>query len=193
MKVFTVTTQHHEWEALTRECVLRVKSYSGLDVEVVTAKDQWDAHVLKVAVPLLYDDFTWFVDSDWWPVKPFEFPEIPEGGFCAVRCTSGKDRYKTTCADTSQIFATTVIGMDMGSWKVKKAFRQAQSLQNLYFWDRKPRMDEFFLNVAVLRDQLPVTYLEGEWLRNAPKMPETIAVHAGGMWPKLDWLKEAVQ
>jgi hypothetical protein len=193
MKVFTVTTQHPEWEALTRECVLRVKSYSGLDVEVVVAKDQWDAHVKKLTAPLLYEDYVWFVYSDWWPVKPFEFPEIPRGGFAAVTCKGGEGRYITTCADLNQIFSTTVIGMDMVSWKTRTAFRKAQALQSAFFWDGHPRMDEFFLNVAVLRENLPVSRLPGEWVWNGPKGPESIGVHAGGIWPKLEALKEWVQ
>jgi hypothetical protein len=193
MKVFTVTTDHPEWESLTRECVLRVKSYSGHDVQVFEAKNQWDAHVLKLTAPLIFEDFVWFVDSDWWPVKPFEFPQIPESGFCAPRCMNGKERYITTCADTDNIFGTTIIGMDMVSYKVRHCFRKALSLQSSFFWDDKPRMDEFFLNVAVLAEGLPVTYLTGEWIWNAPVVPEAIGVHAGGMWPKLNWLKAAVE
>lgn len=194
MKIFTVTTAHPEWESLTRECVLRMKSYTGLDVQVYTAKDQWDAHVQKLAIPLLYNDPVWFVDSDWWALKPFELPEIPSGGFAAPYCRSGHDRYKTTCADIEKIFGTTIIGMDMGSWKVRHCFRKAQALQNSFYWDGKPKMDEFFLNIAVLQSDVPVKHLDGSWIWNGHNPPpEAIAVHAGGFWPKLEWLKKAVE
>lgn len=190
MKIFTVTTDHPEWHSLTRECVLRVKAYSGQDIKVFEAKDQWDAHVLKLTVPLHYEDPVWFVDSDWWPVKPFEFPEITEEGITAPYCRSGHDRYITTCADTSKVFGTTILGADMGSWKVKQAFRNARAMQSAAYWNGKPKMDEFFLNVAVLSHDMPITYLGGEWVWNGKVSPEAIAVHAGAMWPKLDWLKE---
>lgn len=194
MKVFTVTTEHPEWEALTRECVLRVKSYSGLDVKVFKAKDQWDAHVLKLSLPLEYDCPVWFIDSDWWALRPFEFPEIPEFGICAPRCLSGKNRYITTCADTEKIFGTTIIGMDMSSWKMKHVFRQAQALQNSLFWNGKPIMDEFFLNLSALKNETPISYTEGPWIWNAQDPPpEAVGVHSGGFWPKLEWLKKAVE
>lgn len=189
MKVFTITTKHPEWEALTEECVRRVKEFSGHEVEVVQAKDQWDAHVLKLTIPLRHNCFLWFVDSDWWPVKPFEFPKIPEGGFSAIQCTTGLDRYITTCADTSKVFATTILGMDMVSWKARHCFRHAKAKQTSSFWDGKPRMDEFFLNLAVLPQNLPVDYMSGNWAWNGPVTPEAIAVHAGGIWPKVETLK----
>lgn len=190
MKVFTVTTKHPEWESLTAECVRRVKEFSGHEVQVIQAKDQWDAHVLKLTVPLRHDCFLWFVDSDWWPVQPFEFPKIPEGGFSAIRCTTGLKRYVTTCADTEKVFATTILGADMNSWKVKHCFRHAQAMQSTAFWDGKPRMDEFFLNVAVLAQDMPISYMGGQWAWNGKRSPEAIAVHAGAMWPKLDWLNQ---
>lgn len=190
MKVFTVTTQHPEWEALTRECALRVGQFSGQKMEIYTAKDQYDAHVLKLTAPMEFEDFTWFVDSDWWPVKPFEFPEIPEGGILAVPCRSGLDRYKTTCADTSQVFASTIMGMDMASSKVKSAFRLALVLQSHCYWNGKPKMDEFFLNVASMKMGIPIRHLSTDWLHNCQRRENTIGVHAGGIWPKLDTLKE---
>lgn len=190
MKVFTVTTQHPEWEALTRECVLRVKTFTGLDVEVFTAKDQYDAHVLKLTAPLEFEDFTWFVDSDWWPVRSFEFPEIPAGGITGVPCLTGLDRYNTTCADTSKVFASTILGMDMASSRVKAAFRLALVLQSHLYWNGKPKMDEFFLNVAAMKSGLPIEHLSTDWLHNCARRPGTIAVHAGGIWPKLETLKE---
>jgi hypothetical protein len=190
MKIFTVTTMQPEWEALTRECVLRVKSYTGMDVEVFTAKDQFDAHVLKLAAPLEFEDFTWFVDSDWWPVRTFEFPEIPTGGIIGVHCTTGHDRYKTTCADLSKVFASTIMGMDMASSKVKHAFRMALSLQSQFYWNGHPKMDEFFLNIAVMKSGLPIEHLDPNWLHNCACREDTIAVHAGGIWPKLEKLKE---
>lgn len=192
MKVFTITTDHPEWESLTRECVLRAKSYSGLDVDVVTAKDQWDAHVLKLTVPLRYQEPVWFLDSDWWAVKPFKFPEVPECGICAPRCQTGVERYITTCADISKVFGTTIIGMDMADPQVRLCFTDALALQSALYWNGRPKMDEFFLNIAVLKSGLPVTLLNGQWVWNGPKSSEAIAVHAGGMWPKLEWLKAAV-
>jgi hypothetical protein len=193
VKIFTVTTDHPEWKALTAECCRRVEQFSGHTVEVFTAKDQFDSHVLKLSAPLEFEDFTWFVDSDWWPVRPFEFPDVPEGGLTAVPCLTGLDRYQTTCADTSKVFASTILGMDMSSSKVKHAFRLALSLQSQFYWNGRPKMDEFFLNVASMRSGLPIAHVSPEWLHNCARREDTIAVHAGGIWPKLEALKEWVQ
>lgn len=193
MNLFTITTKHPEWDELTAECVDRVKRYSGHDLEVVQAKDQWDAHVLKLTHPLKYAGHVWFVDSDWWPVKEFIFPEILEGGITAPYCRSGHERYITTCADTKKVFGTTIIGMDLTGWKLRHCLRSARAMQAASFWDGKPRMDEFFLNLAVLsQGEVPVRLLDGEWIYNGKRSPEAIAVHAGARWPKLEWLRDAV-
>lgn len=190
MRIFTVATKHHEWESLSRECVLRLKSYAGVEsVEIIWAKDQFDSHIQKLLHPLASHEHVWFFDADWWMMKPSELPEIPNGGIVATYCRTGHERYCNSLVDIERIFGTTLWGADMSSLSVRAAFIKALHLQSEFYWNGKPKADESFLNIACQNLAVPVTFIGSEWNHCGPPIGSTIGLHAGGRWPKLDWMK----
>lgn len=193
MKAFTITTRHEEWNQLTRECVLRLRAYAGMDTEPITADNEFDSHVQKLTVPLASHEPTWFFDSDWWMVKEATLPPIPSGGIVATYCRSGHERYCNTCVDISQVFGTTIYGADLSSVNVRQAFLNALKLQSEFYWNGRPKADESFLNIACQRLNVPIAFMPPEWNWCDIAQDNTIAVHAGAMWPKLEWLKARVQ
>lgn len=190
MKAFTVTTRHPEWQELTRECVRRLRHYAGITCEVITARDQYDSHVIKLTHPLSCREPLWFFDSDWWLIHPASLPPIPTGGITAVHCRSGFERYQTTSLTPQQIFGTTLYGADMSSPAVRSVFQHARTLQQTHFSNDRPRMDECFLNIAAHHAGLPLTLIGYEWNHCSHPQPDTLALHAASMWPKLPWLRE---
>lgn len=190
MNAFTVTTDHEEWRSLTRECAFRLKAYAGVDLQKVAAKDEFDSHIRKLTAPLATREPTWFFDSDWWMVREAELPPIPAGGIVATYCRSGHERYCNSCADISKVFGTTLYGADMNSVNVREAFVRALALQSQFYWNGRPRADESFLNIAVQQLGIPVTFMPAEWNWCDDRKPDTIAIHAGAMWPKLEWLQK---
>lgn len=192
MNAFTVTTNHPEWNALGRECCLRLQAYAGITPTVIEAKDQFDSHVVKLTHPLVHEGPVWFFDADWWMLREAALPEIPSGTIVATYCRTGHERYLNSAVDLTKVFGTTLYGADMSCPRIRSAFDKALHLQGESYWNGKPRADESFLNIAVQQAEIPVTMMGAEWNHCGAAMPNTIGLHAGGRWPKLDWMREAL-
>lgn len=190
MKAFTITTKHPEWEELTRECVARAKRHLGVDLEVLDAKDQYDSHLQKLLHPLRHHDEVWFFDSDWWALQDAKLLPVPIGGMRAVYCRTAHERYCNTCVDLKKVFGTTLYAADMRSPQVRSAFMHAVHLQHEAYWNGKPKADESFLNIACQQRDVHVAMMGFEWNHCAKPDASTIGLHAGGMWPKLAWMRE---
>ncbi len=190
MKAFTVTTDFEEWTALTKECVERLERFAAVTPTIITAQDQFDAHVQKLLTPLTSHEETWFFDSDWWMMQQAELPPIPKGGIAAVYCRTGHERYCNTGIDLKGIFGTTLFGADLGDKRIRQAFTKALHLQSEAYWNGKPKADESFLNIAVQQLGIPVTFMPFTWNHCAAPETDTIGLHAGGMWPKLEWMRK---
>lgn len=189
MNAFTVTTAHEEWTALTEECVMRLRRHAKVSALVITAQDEFDAHVQKLTVPLSCHAPMWFFDSDWWMMRDAELPEIPKDGIIGTYCRSGHERYCNSCVDLNIVFGSTIFGADMSNRRVRLAFCNALHLQSEFFWNGKPKADESFLNIAAQQLGIPVKFMDAEWNHCAAPESDTIGLHGGGIWPKLEWMR----
>lgn len=190
MNAFTITTDHQEWDALSSECARRLAAYGDTKLRIITARDEFDSHLQKLLVPLLRTEPIWFFDSDWWMLKEAALPEIPRGHIIATHCRSGHERYCNSAADLARVFGTTLYGADAKDDKVRAAFTKAIHLQSEFYWNGKPKADESFLNIACQQLGVPVIVMEPRWNHCATPDADTIGLHAGGRWPKLDWMRE---